>query len=248
MPNDDDDINHDGKHPTTSVVIETTSVAPVKTGLPTAVPTDVGGDRPVPPKLLPSDKPNATSSPTGSGSAIPAESSAAAQPSATPAGWLSWLPTFGFGPKTTAWTYGALGLIIAFCGGLGVYFWWARRKAKNDLREGYEFEMLREEEEGEGLNGNGAKVGGKRRAGELYDAFATGSDDEPFASDSEDEVNDQAYRDRSNEDVGAGRGTGDAAFGVIGATESMDRERHVLGGESNKESDDGNTTKGREKS
>lgn len=241
MPNEDDDINHDGKHPQTSAAVSTTSLKPVPTGLPSVVPTDVGEHRPVPPKLKPS-----TTSTSSEGTAQPVESSAAASSTATPPGWLSWLPTFGFGPKTTAWTYGSLGLIIAFCGGLGVYFWWARKKAKRDSREGYEFEVLRDEEEGEGLNGAGGK--GKRRAGELYDAFATGSDDDlgPFASDSDEDEIDQAYRDRSNEDVGAGDVV--ATAGATESKESMDRERYALGGESDEDSDEDDTGKARQKS
>ena len=239
MPNEDDDINHDGKYPQTSAAVSTTSLKPAPTGLPSAVPTDVGGHRPVPPKLKPS-----TTSTSPEDTAQPVESNAAASSTATPAGWLSWLPTFGFGPKTTAWTYGALGLIIAFCGGLAIYFWWARKKAKRDFREGYEFEVLRDEEEGEGLKG----TQGKRRAGELYDAFATGSDDDldPFASDSDEDEIDQAYRDRSNEDVGAGAVVDGA--GVTESKESLDRERYALGGESDEDSDEDDKLKGRQKS
>ena len=190
MPNEDDDINHDGKH------------------------------------------------------TQPIESGGGASSTATPAGWLSWLPTFGFGPKTTAWTYGALGLIIAFCGGLAIYFWWARKKAKRDSREGYEFEVLMDEEEREGLNSGK----GKRRAGELYDAFATGSDDDldPFASDSDEDEIDQAYRDRSNENVGAGGAVG--AVESKESKESIDRESYALGGESDEDSDGDNTLKGRQNS
>lgn len=113
-----------------------------------------------------------------------------------------------------------------------------------DSREGYEFEVLRDEEEGEGLNG----TKGKRRAGELYDAFATGSDDDldPFASDSDEDEIDQAYRDRSNEDVGAGGVVG--AAGVTESKESMERERYALGGESDEDSDEDDKLQGRQKS
>lgn len=114
-----------------------------------------------------------------------------------------------------------------------------------DGREGYEFEVLRDDEEGEGLNGAGK---GKRRAGELYDAFATGSDDDldPFASDSDEDEIDQAYRDRSNEDVGAGGTMG--AAGAVESKDSMDRERYALGGESDEDSDEDDNLKGRQKS
>jgi kexin len=81
------------------------------------------------------------------------------------------------------WIYGALALIIIFCCGLCVYFWLARRRRlRNNPRSEYEFEMLRDEET-EGLeSGEKGAVGGRRgrrtRGGELYDAFAGGSDDE----------------------------------------------------------------------
>ena len=57
-----------------------------------------------------------------------------------------------------------------------------RKRLRNNPRGEWEFDLL-EEDEAEGLNGGGrmgAKggKGGKRRAGELYDAFAAGSEDE----------------------------------------------------------------------
>ena len=70
-----------------------------------------------------------------------------------------------------------------------------RKRMRNDPRNEYEFELL-DEEEAEGLNSGGAvgekafKKGRKTRGGELYDAFAGGSDDD-------DDFNDAEYRDRS---------------------------------------------------
>ncbi|PHH66236.1 hypothetical protein CDD81_7829 [Ophiocordyceps australis] len=92
------------------------------------------------------------------------------------------------------WVMGALILIIVFCCGLGTYLWIARRRRlKNTAQDDYEFELVNGEEV-EGLTSgekNGAGKNAKRtRGGELYDAFAGGSDDE----EEEDE-----YRDRSAE-------------------------------------------------
>jgi len=55
-----------------------------------------------------------------------------------------------------------------------------RKRLRNNPRDEWEFDLL-EEDEADGLNGAGkmgGKKGGKRRAGELYDAFAAGSDEE----------------------------------------------------------------------
>ena len=57
-----------------------------------------------------------------------------------------------------------------------------RKRLRNSSRDGWDFDLL-EEDEAEGLNsgrrmGGKAGKGGKRRAGELYDAFAAGSEDE----------------------------------------------------------------------
>ena len=84
-----------------------------------------------------------------------------------------------------------MAIIMVFIASLLIYFYIQRRKrlALNP-REGYEFEMLNEEDEQEsGLLGGGRKKGGRggnRRAGELYDAFA-GESDEDSLFDEEDE-------------------------------------------------------------
>lgn len=128
--------------------------------------------------------------------------------------------------------YGALALIVAFCVGLGVYFYMARRKRLASMaRDNYEFDLIRDDEEAEGLTGGLAARGGRRRAGELYDAFAAGSDEEdgPFSLDEEEEGE---YRD-------AGRGEG---AGLI------DKEHHVIGSDSeNEENTDEKSAGGRER-
>ena len=56
-----------------------------------------------------------------------------------------------------------------------------RKRLRNDPRDAWEFDLI-QEDEAEGLNTGrrSAKAGkgSKRRAGELYDAFAAGSEDE----------------------------------------------------------------------
>lgn len=170
MPSEHDDDNHDQIISTTTITGATTSVTPVST--PTSMmtnPTD-HPDRPTKPK--PSGTTEDENTPTTSTS--PAATTSASS-------WLpSFFPTFGVSSKTQIWIYGAAALILVFCSGLGIYLYMARRKRlRNNPRDEWEFDLL-EEDETEGLTGGGkkgAKKGGKRRAGELYDAFATGSDE-----------------------------------------------------------------------
>lgn len=157
------------------------TVIPVPTSIPTSVPSDQV-DRPT------------NSKPTGTEGQTPSETST--KPAATSSLTSSWLPsffpTFGVSSKTQIWIYGASGLILVFCAGLGIYLFIARRRRlRNNPRDEWEFDLI-EDEEGENLNGQtraaGAKKGSKRRAGELYDAFAAGSEDE---SDLEEEYLDE---------------------------------------------------------
>jgi kexin len=169
MPDEHDDDNH--------AEIATTTIAGTTTAVPTAPVTSLMGnptdhpDRPV------NAKPTGTedqTKPSTTSTTPPATSSASS--------WLpSFFPTFNVSPKTQIWIYGAASLILVFCVGLGVYLFMARRKRlRNNPRDEWEFDLL-EEDEVEGLNGQGkamgGRKGGKRRAGELYDAFAAGSDE-----------------------------------------------------------------------
>ena len=109
-------------------------------------------------------------------------SSSSPEATTSPSSWLpSFLPTLNVSPTTRIWIYGSAALIVIFCAAIGVYLFIARRKRlRNNPRDEWEFDLL-EEDEAEGLNGSGkvgGKKGGKRRAGELYDAFAAGSEDE----------------------------------------------------------------------
>ncbi|KAK8122327.1 subtilase [Apiospora sp. TS-2023a] len=168
MPTEEEDANHDA---------ETTTQAATTTTLPA---DPQGTNSVIHPTDLPSDHPNR---PTKPAMATPTGTSGAAAATTSASTWLpSFLPTFGAAPHTLAWIYGAMGLIVLFMVGLGI--WWyvmRRRRLRNSPRDAYEFELLNEEE-GERLAGGGAageKNGQRRtRGGELYDAFAGGSDDE----------------------------------------------------------------------
>jgi kexin len=169
MPSEHDDDNHDQIISTTSIAGTTTTLAPVSTQTSLmANPTD-HPDRPV------NAKPTGTTEDENTSTNIPAATG-------TPSSWLpSFFPTFGVSPKTQIWIYGSAALIVIFCSAIGIYLFMARRKRlRNNPRDEWEFDLL-EEDEAEGLNGGGkvgGKKGGKRRAGELYDAFAAGSEDE----------------------------------------------------------------------
>ncbi|KAI2638384.1 peptidase S8/S53 domain-containing protein [Xylaria nigripes] len=169
MPTDEDDNDHDVTTTVTPTVI-TTTLPPQSDATNTAVVTSVPDDHPERP-VKPSET-EADSRPSATGAAEAADT--------TESSWLpSFLPTFGVSSRTQAWIYGALGLIVAFCLGLGAWLWWVRRKRlQNDSRDSYDFEPLMADETA-GSNGNREK-GTRRRGGELYDAFAGGSDDEEF--------------------------------------------------------------------
>lgn len=171
MPSEHDDDNHDQVISTTTIVGTTTTLAPVSTQTNLmANPTD-HPDRPVNSK--PSGTTEDENTPTSTGNPAATTSSSS---------WLpSLFPTFGVSPKTQIWIYGSAALIAIFGAAIGIYLWIARRKRlRNNPRDEWEFDLL-EEDEADGLNGGGkvgGKKGGKRRAGELYDAFAAGSEDE----------------------------------------------------------------------
>lgn len=119
-------------------------------------------------------------------------------------------PTFGVSKGTQVWIYGALALILTFLGVLGGWTFWVKRQKKRRWDQ-YAFEMVDRDDDddnGPGVRGaNGHANGGvngegrKKRAGELYDAFAEGSDgDDMFElgseDDSEAEEDDKAKRYR----------------------------------------------------
>lgn len=189
MPEENDDDNHASEDLATTTIPGTTqgaTPAPIATTTKPVMgnPTD-HPDRPV------------NSKPTGTEDEMAKPSETSTTPAATstaPSSWLpSFFPTFGVSSKTQIWIYGAAVLILVFCAGLGIYLYLARRKRlRNNPRDEWEFDLI-EDEEAEGLRGqgrvaSGARRGSKRRAGELYDAFAAGSEDE---SDLEEEYLDE---------------------------------------------------------
>lgn len=196
MPTEHDDDDHD----VMSAIVSTTTIAPgsSETGIPSSVPSDYIS-RPVNVK------------PTITGSVLPTvTSNSTIPPTTTPDEFLpGFFPTFGVSKKTQLWIYGAVAMIFLFCSGLGIYFYVQRRKRLRNSRDEYEFEMLDDAElDGEA---NGAANGGrvKRRAGELYDAFAGESDEELLSQEeAEPEYKDEASPTRrggEKEEFGGGR-------------------------------------------
>ncbi|KAL5606406.1 hypothetical protein BROUX41_002823 [Berkeleyomyces rouxiae] len=217
MPTEEDDADHD-KIETQIATVSTTSIAATAssdaTALPTTVPTD-HPDRPTKPTssesgvFAPSTTANATATST-----LPAQTSATEGSS-----WVDWLPSFGNSARV--WIIGASTLIVAFCAGLGIYFFMARRKRlANDSRNAYEFEPLQavsDDPNGieKGTSGRGAAgAPGRTRGGELYDAFAGGSDDE------DDGFND-GYHDQPQRGA---RALGDEPLHTIGDDDDDDEE------------------------
>lgn len=160
-------------HPDRPINHKTTMTSEALTTTPPSAPSST---RPFEEAVVASDIASSTSSSTS----IPTATGKPKLDSFLP----SYFPTFGVTKKTQIWIYGATGLIVIFCLSLAVYFWTAKRKAARALaRENYEFEMIDDEEDG--TKGSGKKS--KRRAGELYDAFAGESDEEVFSDLDEEE-------------------------------------------------------------
>lgn len=248
MPNETDDDDHDVVKPpvfTTSVPSDPQATAPtvVKPSDHPVRPTkpaagssgtddeqiDDGGS---------SSKPTSSTSTSGDGDATSTGEAQEAESSSS--SWINWFPHFSGAKKV--WIYGATGIIVAFCAGLGIYLFIAgRRRNRNNLRNTYEFELL-DDAEAEGLNSgeknvsaaagaagrsgsSGAGQKGRRtRGGELYDAFAGGSDDE-------DDAFAEGYHDRRPGDEG-------------GSSRGLERpggdeeEQYVVGDESDEDFDE----------
>jgi len=219
IPSEHDDDDHDVI--TTAPAHTTTVSVPSPTGTVTGNPTD-HIDRPV------NQKPTDTALPSAT---MPFEPPVTATPEAsasatgTPESFLpSPFPTFGVSKRTQIWIYGSLALILIFCGSLAIYLFLARRKRlRNASRDDYEFEMLDDVDDDEARQGlNGAAAGarkGKRRAGELYDAFAGESDEELFSDDEE-------YRDEKPK---GGDGVYDEKRGLRGEGSVSDEDESANG-------------------
>ncbi|KAF1981438.1 subtilisin-like protein [Aulographum hederae CBS 113979] len=228
MPEASDDDDHDATttaHVTTTDVTHPTktknpganishtpdrpvNVRPSDTGKPSSGQASISSPASgttIVPIASPTTNPTTTSAP--SSTAAPT-TSATPTPSAAPDSFLpSPFPTFGVSKRTQIWIYASLALILIFCCSLGLYFYLARRRRlRANPRDDYEFEMLDDADDADGgargVNGGlgGKKVGKKRRAGELYDAFAGESEEELFSG-SEDEGG--LYRD----EIGGGSGS-----------------------------------------
>ncbi|KAL9047039.1 MAG: hypothetical protein Q9214_000280 [Letrouitia sp. 1 TL-2023] len=195
MPTEHDDDDHDVM--TAAVSTATVTPEPTETGLP-VIPSD-HPDRPV------NAKPTAGETHKPSGTAAASASSgtgAAASATGTSPGTFlpHYFPTFGVSKRTQIWIYGALSIIILFCIGLGAYFLIQRRRRLRKSRDVYEFEAVGDGDN-IGLSGGVRGRRTKRRAGELYDAFAGESDEELLTDDEEA----KAYRDDEVESVDRGR-------------------------------------------
>ncbi|PKX92495.1 kexin kexB [Aspergillus novofumigatus IBT 16806] len=190
---------HDDDHSIEDAIVATTSVetGPTKTGAPDS--TDDTINRPVNAKPIETQTPSPSET-AATELAPPAETRPAATATSSPTPTAasdsflpSFMPTFGASKRTQIWIYAAIGSIIVFCIGLGIYFQVQRRKRiLNNPRDDYDFEMIEDEDALHGGNGRSGRT--QRRGGELYNAFAGESDEEePLFSDEDDEP----YRDRA---------------------------------------------------
>ncbi|KKK12007.1 hypothetical protein P175DRAFT_0504358 [Aspergillus ochraceoroseus IBT 24754] len=178
---------HDDDHNVEDSVVVTTSIKPAPTA------TEVE-DQPTHTVTRPvNSKPTSTETgtPDEASSTEPSASSSPTPSSSADSFLPSFFPTFGASKRTQTWIYAAIGSIIVFFIGLGIYFnVQRRRRLRNDPRDDYDFEMIEDEDETKAMNG----TSGRRRGGELYNAFAGESEEEPLFSDEED---DGPYHDQT---------------------------------------------------
>ncbi|KAL4933849.1 kexin kexB [Aspergillus undulatus] len=172
---------HDDDHSIEDAIAVTTSVDPAPS--PTLPPSDPSNtvDRPV------NVKPTPTDLESGSSTETPTPTPTPVSDSFLP----SFFPTFGASKHTQVWIYAAISSIIIFCIGLGVYFHVQRRRRLRNDRDDYDFEMIEDEDETKAMNGSSTR----RRGGELYNAFAGESEEEPLFSDEDDDS--EPYRDQT---------------------------------------------------
>ncbi|KAL9016558.1 MAG: hypothetical protein Q9185_006095 [Variospora sp. 1 TL-2023] len=202
MPTEHDDDDHDVE----SAVVSTATISSgaEETNL-AANPTD-HITRPV--NVKPTDGPTkpviTSASPTTAATSSPSTTAAKNSEHFLP----HYFPTFGVSKRTQIWIYGALAIIVLFCAGLGIYFFVQRSRRIRNSRDAYEFDVLDDADAGAGLTGASSGRRPRRRAGELYDAFAGESDDEEFLSDSD--TGPKAYRDdEGGSDDEGRRGSGE---------------------------------------
>lgn len=109
-----------------------------------------------------------TSSPT---SGAPAESSTS-QPTAD----QGWFPDMSSLMTSQKWFFGALGAVVVFGLGVGIFFWRRRVAARGSSN----YSALAGEEVSMANRGGGVTAGGSRPTRELYDAFGELSDDDEY--------------------------------------------------------------------
>lgn len=109
-----------------------------------------------------------------------------------------------------------------------------RKRLRNNPRDEWEFDLL-QEDEAEGLNGGagGGRTAGagkrgarNRRAGELYDAFAAGSEDE---YESEGEYEDDVGHQGAAGVTGVVEGGDEREKRLYESDEDTSEEQHVIG-------------------
>ncbi|KAI9843405.1 MAG: pheromone processing endoprotease [Sclerophora amabilis] len=223
MPEENDDDDHDA---TTTVAATTTSIsvgASPTAGVDTKPSDHI--DRPVNEKPTNSgDSHTSTSASTPSPSAISAAASSSSTSSIPSASSTpqqdhflpSFFPTFGVSKRTQIWIYGSVAIIIFFCIGLAAYFYTARRKRLLNISRG-DYDFVDDGTNGGVGTGALGQKRSKRRAGELYDAFAGESDEELFSDDE-----DAQYRDEDQPDE---KGEQDEDLAEDEINEKSDRER-----------------------
>ncbi|KAL8694901.1 MAG: hypothetical protein Q9218_000565 [Villophora microphyllina] len=199
MPTEHDDDDHNVE----SAVVSTATVTPgpEDTGIPANPSDHIHRPVNVKPTAGTSAEPTAVST-TAAGSTTTASASATSTGALKEHFLPHYFPTFGVSKRTQIWIYGAFSIIILFCAGLGTYFFVQRRRRIRNSRDAYEFDVLDDADAGTGLTGAASGRRPRRRAGELYDAFA-GESDEELLSESEDDG--KGYRD-DDEPEGDGRG------------------------------------------
>ncbi|KAL8799312.1 MAG: hypothetical protein Q9182_005987 [Xanthomendoza sp. 2 TL-2023] len=207
MPTDHDDDDHDVMTAVVSTTSITNSIIPG--GQETDQPANPSDhiDRPVNAKPTAGSASTTTTTSAALTSSTDSGTSAGGSPSAATESKEHFLPhyfpTFGVSKRTQIWIYGAVAIILLFCAGLGTYFLVQRRKRLRNSRDAYEFDVLGDADAGAGLTGTAGGRRPRRRAGELYDAFAGESDEEQLLSDSEED--EKAYRDDDADSNGRGR-------------------------------------------
>jgi kexin len=189
LPKSTDDDDHDVVPTQTASVTTTTVAIPTETGKPPGNPDD-HQHRPVNSKISTGkgSKPTAIPPPTEDEEVDPTPTSSPSSDSDeeedSDSNFLPHpFPTFGASKRTQIWIYGAIALILVFLAVLGGWWWWMRRKKRWLQSDDYGFEMVdHDDDEGapltNGYANGGLGKGRKKRAGELYDAFAEGSEDE----------------------------------------------------------------------